>query len=60
MEEEIFGEITVEDLTKNFEELLLVLKENDIKLTNKMTKLERMTILGKINTLRSQLINDMK
>lgn len=58
--ENIFSELPVEDLTKNFEEPLLILKQNNIKLSDEMTNEERMTILGKINSLRSQIINEMK
>ena len=53
-------ETPIEDLTENFEEPLIVLKQNDIKISDEMTNDERVTVLGKINSIRSKIINDLK
>lgn len=58
--DDCFRETIVEDLNKNFDEPLLVLKQNNIKFSSEMNDEERMIILGKINSLRSQIIDELK
>jgi len=50
----------IEDFTTDFEKPLLVIKENDIRLPCDMTNQDRISILGKIDSLKSRILEDIK
>lgn len=55
-----FGVDHSEELADTYEKPLLVIKDNTINLSEEMTNEERISILGKINALKSRLLQEIK
>jgi len=49
-----------DDFSKKFSKPLAVIKHDDLKITEDMTDKDRISLLGRIDTLRSKLINEIK
>lgn len=55
-----YGAVPIEEITDNYEKPLLVVKENNIRLPDDMTNEDRISILGKINSIKSRILQDIR
>lgn len=55
-----FGAISVEEVMKQNEEPLLVVKENDIKISEKMTNEDMKKLLSKMNFIRNKILDEIE
>jgi len=55
-----FGAITVEEVMKQNEEPLLVVKENDVKISEKMTNEEMKNLLSRMNSIRNKILDEIE
>lgn len=49
-----------EDISDNFEKPLLVVKENNIRIPDELTNEDRISILGRIDSIKSRILQDIK
>ena len=55
-----FGAIPVEEVMKQNEEPLLVVKENDVKISEKMTNEEMKKLLSRMNNIRNKILDEIE
>lgn len=55
-----FGAIPVDEIMKQNEEPLLVVKEKDVKISEKMTNEDMKQLLSRINTIRGRILDEMQ
>jgi len=55
-----FGAISVEEVMRQNEEPLLVVKENDVKISEKMTNEEMKKLLSKMNSIRNRILDEIE
>ncbi len=58
--EDKFGITPIEDFTEKYDKPLLIIKEDKIKIPDKMTNDERIQILGRIDSIKSKIVSDIK
>ena len=55
-----FGAISVEEVMRQNEGPLLVVKENDVKISEKMTNDEMKKLLSKMNSIRNKILDEIE
>jgi len=58
--EELFVLNEFEDFSEKFDKPLIVIKEDDFRLPLEMSDNDRISLLGRIDTIRSQLLQDIR
>jgi len=55
-----FGAIPVDEIMEQNEEPLLVVKENDIKISEKINNEDMKRLLSKVNSIRNKILDEME